>query len=86
MTRDMVDDDNWVLGSSFESTDHPSAFSQPPSTPPPSLPRLPQMPASHMSSSSDQLARHDQTGSPAMPDAITSFRPSSAENYTREFE
>ncbi len=81
MTRDMIDNDNWILGSSFEGTDHhPSAFSQPPSTPPPLLPRLPQMPLTHMSSSSDQLAQHHQTGSPAMSDAINSFRPSSAES------
>ena len=96
MTRDMVDDDNWALGSPPTSPTRPNQLR--------TLPSTTQSPNafismggaggrggggggggnnptvnSHMSSSTDQLARRDMTSSPAMASDIgRHIRPSSA--------
>ena len=66
MTREMIDDENWIIGSS------PPTSQTIPSS------QMSQNFVSHLSSSSDQLARKDTTGSPAMPEIGTGIRPSSA--------
>jgi hypothetical protein len=60
MTREMMDDDNWMLGSSHTSTHHhqPTMVQSP----------VGQGSVSQLSSSTDQLARGDVTNSPAMPE------------------
>ena len=96
MTRDMVDDDNWALGSPPTSPTRSNQLR--------TLPSTTQSPNafismggaggrggggggggnnptvnSHMSSSTDQLARRDMTSSPAMASDIgRHIRPSSA--------
>ena len=86
MTREMIDDENWVLGTQGTPTSpnqpHPNAFINNPSNMPAhnsgSIPTY-QSPGSHLSSSTDQLARREITSSPAMSE-IAQMRPSSAGN------
>lgn len=77
MTRDMIDDDNWALVGPTSppiktaTSQSPNAFIVPTVTD--------NTPSSHMSSSTDQLARRDITSSPAMADGVHRLmRPSSA--------
>lgn len=86
MTREMIDGENWVLSPQGPPTSpnqpHPNTFTSSPSNLPVyssgSIPTY-QSPGSHLSSSTDQLARRDITSSPAMSE-IAQMRPSSAGN------
>lgn len=77
-------DSNWSIGAPPSTMPNPPN-SLPPSSLPPPLPvsspsSLPssQSPIPRLSGSTDQLARRDITGSPALPDQITRNRPTSA--------
>ena len=85
MTRDMIDDSNWILGSGGTSQLPPKPSSPPPSPPPQGFTPFFQQPISHLTSSSDQLARHDITASPAMPGISNGMRPSSPGSYNGKF-
>ena len=85
MTHDMIDDSNWILGSGGTSQLPPKPSSPPPSSPPQGFTPFFQQPISHLTSSSDQLARHDITASPAMPGISNGMRPSSAGSYNGKF-
>ena len=85
MTHDMIDDSNWILGSGGTSQFPPKPSSPPPSSPPQGFTPFFQQPISHLTSSSDQLARHDITASPAMPGISNGMRPSSAGSYNSKF-
>ena len=83
MTREMIDGENWVLSPpTSPNQPHPNTFTSNPSNLPPhnsgSIPTY-QTPGSHLSSSTDQLARREITSSPAMSE-IAQIRPSSAGN------
>lgn len=79
MTREMVDGENWIIGSPPTS---PSTNVPPGPMVQPIVQPIVQSSVSYLSSSTDQLARRDDTSSPAMPEISNRMRPSSAGSHS----
>lgn len=76
MTRDMLDDDNWIMG---PPSSHPPTSPLTQSSPASHFNFSPQLqPVSHLTGSTEQLAHRHTSGSPALPETSGRNRPSSA--------